>query len=95
MDCQAFIRYKENIEEGEKAMKKLIQEEGMKKCPSCGIPTSRESGCNFMTCPSQICRGRKHFCYLCGKALSEEEHFSHYKSTGVFGDRCDTLDGLD
>lgn len=67
---------------------------GWKKCPVCGAPVEKIEGCQFLTCLSQNCIGDFHFCNICGKSLTTEVHFGHFSNEGVFGDSCNTLDGL-
>jgi hypothetical protein len=44
---------------GEKTEKLL---KNMKRCPSCGVPTERTSGCPMMSCVN--CHAN--WCYVCG-----------------------------
>uniref|UniRef100_A0A6T0RJ23 RBR-type E3 ubiquitin transferase n=1 Tax=Alexandrium monilatum TaxID=311494 RepID=A0A6T0RJ23_9DINO len=60
--------------EAERELEALILARGWQRCPVCGAPTELEHGCYFMRCPSESCRGRVHFCYLCGERLQEEDH---------------------
>lgn len=69
--------------------------QGIKACPYCNSLVQLDSGCNFIYCFSEQCRGNKMFCFLCEKKLDEEHHYDHYKRTGPFGDSCNTLDGLE
>ena len=64
------------------------------RCPECKLGILKETGCNFITCLWNECKGIS-FCFLCKKVLSEDEHFSHYKRTGPFGNSCNTLDKID
>jgi len=58
------------------------------RCPCCDIPCERVSGCNYMTCPSKKCRGRTHFCYLCGLQLASSlQHVVHFPQ-GPYVDQC-------
>merc|ERR1712238_278925 len=64
-------------------------------CPNCRSLCERESGCNFMTCPSEECQSKVHFCYLCGELLAASDHASHYEGfegavgrMGPFGSVC-------
>eukprot|EP01023_Acetabularia_acetabulum_P005584 TRINITY_DN12293_c0_g1_i2.p1 TRINITY_DN12293_c0_g1~~TRINITY_DN12293_c0_g1_i2.p1 ORF type:complete len:997 (+),score=162.69 TRINITY_DN12293_c0_g1_i2:64-3054(+) len=47
-----------------------------KKCPGCGAPTIKSSGCNHMTCT--ICK--TDWCYLCANAFAEDQIYGHIES---------------
>lgn len=65
---------------------------GIKVCPRCGALIERASGCNFMTCKSAKCQSKVYFCYLCGFELKKEEHYSHYKKKGPWGEFCNNTE---
>lgn len=47
-----------------------------KKCPKCGVPTSKNGGCNRITCPKCGCN----WCYVCGKGYkTAAECYAHMK----------------
>ncbi|CAJ1430399.1 unnamed protein product [Effrenium voratum] len=76
-------------------MRKLMEQESWVRCPACRHLCERESGCNFMTCPSEQCKGATFFCYLCGELLAASDHASHYEGfrgaiglRGPFGSVC-------
>jgi len=76
-------------------LQKLLARERWVRCPSCRHLCERESGCNFMTCPSEECRSQTHFCYLCGELLAASDHAAHYEGfegavgrMGPFGSVC-------
>lgn len=64
------------------------------RCPECKLGILKENGCNFIKCLWNECKGII-FCFLCKKILSEDEHFSHYKRSGPFGNSCNTTDKID
>jgi len=77
------------------ALRKLMEKETWVRCPSCRHLCERESGCNFMTCPSEVCQSKTHFCYLCGVVLAASDHAAHYEGfegavgrMGPFGSVC-------
>ncbi|CAE7538222.1 ARI10, partial [Symbiodinium sp. CCMP2456] len=77
------------------ALRRLIAQQNWKRCPVCRHLCERESGCNFMTCPSEQCKGETYFCYLCGEILAASDHASHYEGfdgaiglRGPFGSVC-------
>jgi len=76
-------------------LRRLIAAENLKQCPSCRHLCQRESGCNFMTCPSEQCKGQTYFCYICEEALAASDHAAHYEGfegaagrAGPFGSVC-------
>eukprot|EP00747_Dinoflagellata_sp_TGD_P167138 gnl/TRDRNA2_/TRDRNA2_191064_c0_seq1.p1 gnl/TRDRNA2_/TRDRNA2_191064_c0~~gnl/TRDRNA2_/TRDRNA2_191064_c0_seq1.p1 ORF type:complete len:405 (-),score=72.27 gnl/TRDRNA2_/TRDRNA2_191064_c0_seq1:84-1199(-) len=60
--------------EVDRQFEEMVEAQGWTRCPRCKVPTEIESGCYFMQCPSEQCRGRTHFCYLCGVELDGEDH---------------------
>jgi len=77
------------------ALRKLLESENWTRCPICRNACERESGCNFMTCPSERCQGKTYFCYLCGELLTQADHAAHYEGfeeavgrEGAFGSVC-------
>jgi len=79
-------------------LRRLIAANNWKRCPSCRHLCERESGCNFMTCPSEHCKGQTHFCYLCGELLTAADHAAHYEGfegaigrQGPFGSVCQNV----
>eukprot|EP00747_Dinoflagellata_sp_TGD_P207787 gnl/TRDRNA2_/TRDRNA2_81326_c0_seq1.p1 gnl/TRDRNA2_/TRDRNA2_81326_c0~~gnl/TRDRNA2_/TRDRNA2_81326_c0_seq1.p1 ORF type:complete len:469 (-),score=61.13 gnl/TRDRNA2_/TRDRNA2_81326_c0_seq1:36-1385(-) len=76
-------------------LRKLIDNMNWTRCPVCRNLCERESGCNFMTCPSEQCKSETHFCYLCGELLTKADHARHYEGfdgaigrVGPFGSVC-------
>eukprot|EP00928_Gymnodinium_smaydae_P003352 TRINITY_DN11203_c0_g1_i2.p1 TRINITY_DN11203_c0_g1~~TRINITY_DN11203_c0_g1_i2.p1 ORF type:complete len:222 (+),score=34.82 TRINITY_DN11203_c0_g1_i2:1133-1798(+) len=76
-------------------LRELLEKENWIRCPVCKMLCERESGCNFMTCPSEECQSKTHFCYLCGELLSAADHAAHYEGfegaigrRGPFGSVC-------
>ena len=45
----------------------LIRKQFWNRCPKCGAPIEKTSGCNHMTC-----RCKNEFCYYCGKNYAEQ-----------------------
>jgi IBR domain, a half RING-finger domain len=85
----------ESLKNGsDSALEDLILSQNWKKCPTCGVPVEKIDGCQFLYCDSQICRGVNNLCYICGRFVIEDQHFSHYKTKGPFGDTCNTIDGI-
>merc|ERR1712232_1031422 len=70
-------------------LSQLMESEGWRRCPHCGVLCERAEGCQFMTCS---CGGS--FCYLCGDKLTEEQHMKHFAgfpgAQGPFGSTCQT-----
>ncbi|CAG9331191.1 unnamed protein product [Blepharisma stoltei] len=70
---------KEQIQNKEnQLMEEFARNNGLMKCPHCGAMSEKIQGCNFMTCHSPECKGRKYFCYLCGCVLQTTDHFTHF-----------------
>jgi len=76
-------------------LRRMMERESWVRCPSCRNLCDRESGCNFMTCPSEECQSKTHFCYLCGELLAASDHAAHYEGfegsvgrMGPFGSVC-------
>lgn len=76
-------------------LRRLIAAQSWKRCPACRNLCERDSGCNFMTCPSEQCQGKVNFCYLCGELLTAADHSKHYEGfegalgkKGPFGSIC-------
>ena len=91
--CEELAREKRSAVE-EENFQKYMAENQMKKCPHCGVPVFRESGCNYMTCSSNHCQRKKFFCMICGQSLVPSDHFTHFKKNGVFGKTCNTIDNV-
>merc|ERR1711948_205749 len=90
-------QYSERMRQGDgvdKELEELIKQQCWQRCPCCKAACEREEGCNFITCHSEICRGKKYFCYLCGKELSASEHFTHFPH-GLFENACCKIDRRD
>ncbi|CAK0819852.1 unnamed protein product, partial [Prorocentrum cordatum] len=56
----------------------LMAEQHWRRCPVCAAPSEKDCGCNFMQCCSSRCQGHTYWCYICGKQMREEDHYSHY-----------------
>lgn len=94
LDVHPNITCEENLNARDDALDRLLLSQNWKKCPTCGVPVEKMSGCQFLYCTSPICKGNKHLCFLCGKFLTEALHHAHYKTKGPYGDSCNTLDGI-
>jgi len=60
----------------------LLSIKGIIKCPKCQSYTTKEDGCQFLTC-----RCHQSFCNLCGCPLNQSKHYSHFLGA-PFGDKC-------
>lgn len=83
------------LERMDPELRRLIAAQSWKRCPACRNLCERQSGCNFMTCPSEQCQSRVHFCYLCGVLLAAADHSAHFEGfegalgkRGPFGSIC-------
>lgn len=56
---------------------------GLIRCPNCFTPTQKIDGCNYVTC-----RCNQPFCWLCGCALDNTQHFNHFVDNAPFGNAC-------
>jgi hypothetical protein len=90
--CEQWDKKKKDDADDQEFIK-FAKEQGLKTCPHCKSICERISGCNYMRCYSNDCKGKKAFCLLCEVALVEAQHYSHYKAQGPFGKVCNTLDG--
>lgn len=86
--CEQF---RQESDPADSEFDKFVQQQCWQRCPSCRAPCERSYGCNYMTCYSEVCRGKTNFCYLCGKELSMVEHYTHYPA-GLFENMCTEVD---
>lgn len=87
--CQAFKAWRADNANVDQHFEELMAQERWRRCPKCGAPSERESGCNFMQCRSETCRKRTYWCYVCGKELAKEDHYTHFPK-GPYEDECHT-----
>jgi len=87
LSCDDYQSWKHENDTAEAAFEELMQREGWKKCPCCQAPCERTQGCNFMTCYSRQCCGKKYFCYICGIEITKTQHFTHFPH-GLFRPTC-------
>jgi len=88
--CEDVRRRREN-DANEHAFNQLCQQQQWQRCPACTAPVERNSGCNYMTCYSETCRGKTRFCYLCGVELARLDHVAHFPA-GPFENKCQNED---
>ena len=75
-----------NSSEDDRLLERLMIQEGIIRCPSCGAAVERISGCEFMVCASSACQNKTYFCFECGRKL-ERDHEAHdcdKRLTGVY-----------
>eukprot|EP00929_Paragymnodinium_shiwhaense_P091008 TRINITY_DN51068_c0_g1_i1.p1 TRINITY_DN51068_c0_g1~~TRINITY_DN51068_c0_g1_i1.p1 ORF type:complete len:798 (-),score=137.76 TRINITY_DN51068_c0_g1_i1:642-2945(-) len=87
--CEQFRDWRRQNEQGEKLLEDLMASQNWRRCPVCGAPSERESGCNFLQCRSDVCRKRTYWCWICGLQKTLEEHYTHYPR-GPYEDECFT-----
>jgi len=87
--CEAFQEWQRANSSAEQQFEELMAQQHWRRCPKCGAPSERESGCNFMQCRSEICRKRTFWCYICGKQFPRDEHYNHFPQ-GPYEDECNT-----
>jgi hypothetical protein len=76
MSCEEAKKNKEMNGKGDELFEKMLDAEGMIRCPACGAAVQRISGCEFMVCTSSQCQGRTYFCFECGIRLPAD-HAPH------------------
>jgi len=87
MSCDEYKAWRRERDSEERLFEELMQKEAWRRCPKCGMPSERESGCNFMRCPSASCNHRTTWCYVCGKEVTNLDHILHYPQ-GPYRNRC-------
>lgn len=65
LTCEAFARWKEENESGDRAYADMVAEGLIKPCPNCNSPILKNEGCNYMTCPT--CNDPNGMCWQTGK----------------------------
>jgi len=89
VSCEAYKKWREDNAQVDQHFEQLMVNQQWRRCPECGMPSERESGCNFIQCRSTQCRKRTYWCYVCGKKLRQQDHYSHYPK-GPYEDECHT-----
>jgi len=74
--CEAFAIWKQENGQADVLFENLVGNQTWVRCPWCQAVVERTSGCNYMTCNSDACRGRRYFCYACGQRLGTD-HAPH------------------
>ena len=74
--CEAFRLWKIENGQADKAFDLLLKQSQWVQCPWCLQAIERVSGCQFMTCASVICKGKKYFCFQC-KGKLNVDHEPH------------------
>ena len=74
--CEDYIKWRKENSEADQLFDKLLEDEGLLKCPECQAVVQRISGCQYMVCSSTQCRGKTFFCYDCGIKL-QGDHAPH------------------
>jgi len=92
--CEACATGGASTQSADQELEQLIAQNRWQRCPKCGSVSERETGCNYMTCFSEKCRGKVCFCYLCGVELSTIEHYTHFPH-GLFENACVKVDRRD
>ena len=72
----------------EREFREEIRSKGWMPCPHCKMIIEKIEFCNFIRCRSPSCQKKNSFCYLCGQALNEVDHFDHYKDKNPYGNSC-------
>ncbi len=82
VSCADYAAFLEANDSSAASFEAYMRENNMKRCPKCFVPAELKSGCHFIRC---VCKCS--YCYLCGRALEEHMHYSHYHK-GPYGKRC-------
>lgn len=91
VSCKSHAEQRRPDDQADRDLEELIKQQCWQRCPCCRAACEREDGCNFITCHSEICRGKNYFCYLCGKELTALQHFTHFPH-GLFENACSDVD---
>eukprot|EP00930_Biecheleria_cincta_P087427 TRINITY_DN7665_c0_g1_i1.p1 TRINITY_DN7665_c0_g1~~TRINITY_DN7665_c0_g1_i1.p1 ORF type:complete len:554 (-),score=92.93 TRINITY_DN7665_c0_g1_i1:154-1815(-) len=89
VSCEDFKAWHADNSKADDHFEELLAQQQWRRCPKCRAPSERESGCNFMQCRSAVCRKRTFWCYVCGKQMAKEDHYTHYPR-GPYEDDCYT-----
>lgn len=87
--CEAYEAWQRENSGAEQSFEDVMAELRWRRCPVCRAPSERASGCNFIQCWSHACRKRTYWCYVCGKQLSRDQHYSHFPN-GPYKHECCT-----
>lgn len=85
-NCEEYL--KEMEKKDEKILLDVYGKNNIKKCPHCGLPTNKNSGCNHMKCFK--CNGE--WCWLCNEKiinLGGSDYPLHYKLGQCSGKQFD------
>ena len=82
LSCEQYADFLQMNDEGLKNFRKFMEQEGLRQCPKCRNVGELKSGCKFVYCPCKA-----NYCYLCGRELLENQHYSHFVS-GPYGEQC-------
>lgn len=94
MSCEDYAKLQEKKKDKDE-IDKLKQDLGeFAQCPCCKEGMVLEKGCKFMKCRWPQCARKPFFCFVCGKELRKNQHYSHYKKNGPFGETCNTIDNI-
>lgn len=70
--CEAFKTWKEENSKGDAMFELMLKQSQWVQCPWCKQVIERVSGCQYMTCFSVACRGKKYFCFNCKRGLNAD-----------------------
>ncbi len=82
LSCEQYADFLRKNDEGLKQFKEFMKTEGLRQCPKCRRVGELKSGCKFVYCPC-----KSNYCFLCGRELAENQHYSHFQN-GPYGKRC-------
>eukprot|EP00944_MAST-04C_sp_MAST-4C-sp1_P011078 g11078.t1 len=82
LSCEQYADFVRKNDEGLKKFHEFMKKEGLRQCPKCRRVGELKSGCKFVYC---TCKAN--YCYLCGRELHENQHYSHFQK-GPYGKIC-------
>lgn len=76
------------ISEEERQFRDEIKMKKWMECPECKLVVEKIEFCNFIKCTSPLCETKTCFCYLCGKKLTQKEHYDHFIDKNPYANSC-------
>ncbi|KAM3142535.1 hypothetical protein pb186bvf_005437 [Paramecium bursaria] len=69
----------------------ILNNMGISKCPKCTTRIEKLKGCNFITCPSSVCKNKSHYCYKCLVPLNIQDECKHFENNDPYKGACRVL----
>ncbi|CAM9181293.1 unnamed protein product, partial [Ectocarpus fasciculatus] len=74
VSCEAKAAWLESNSKGDESLSSYMKDNKLFPCPKCHQAAEWSTGCKFLYC---VCKAN--FCALCGKVLTESQHYSHFQ----------------